>query len=158
MRCGACVQVCPTRALAQLDISPNFRNVGLPYIQAKNGGCEAWVNGCRICAEACPSGALNPSLPLTNEKLAVACFNPLDCTNCMLCIRFCPVEGAVYFPNPAGGKPWTRKNEREIPPELNSALSPLKPRIDKNLCVGCGICVARCIPQIMRLTPVDGVH
>ncbi len=153
MRCGACVQACPTRALAQRDLSPDFRNIGVPYIQARLGGCEAWSNGCRICAEVCPSGALSPVADLAGQRLAVARFAPPDCTNCMVCLRRCPVPGAVYFPNPDGGTPWYREREAEIPVALKTVTSPIKPIIDESLCVGCGLCVAHCIPGIMRLAP-----
>ncbi len=153
MRCGACVQACPTRALAQRDLSPDFRNIGVPYIEARLGGCEAWGNGCRICADVCPSGALNPAADLAGMHLAVARFIPSDCTNCMVCLRRCPVPKAVYFPNPGGGAPWYREQESEIPAALKIVTSPIKPIIDESLCVGCGLCVAHCIPKIMHLAP-----
>lgn len=153
MRCGACIQACPTRALTQRDLGLDFRAIGLPYLSALHGGCTAWDNGCRRCAQACPSGALNPDLSLKALHLAVARFDPKVCTNCMVCLRRCPVPKAVYFPNPAGGEPWYRESERGIPTELQIASSPVKPVIDEELCVGCGLCVAHCIPKIMRLEP-----
>ncbi len=154
MRCGACVQACPDKALAQRDLSPDFKNIGVPYLQALHGGCSAWQNGCRACAAACPSGALDAAMPIKGQRVGVARFTPSECTNCMVCLRRCPVEKAVYFPSPAGGEPWYKHNEREIPRELNTASSPAKPVIDEKLCVGCGICVAHCIPKIMRLDPL----
>jgi ferredoxin-type protein NapG len=151
MRCGACVQACPARALVQLDLSRDFRNIGVPFLQARRGGCTAWQDGCRVCADVCPSGALAPSLPLA--RLGVARFPEKLCTNCMVCLRRCPVPEAVYFPNPDGGPPWHRDREREIPVPIRTVHSPVKPVIDENLCVGCGICAAECIPKIIRISP-----
>ena len=154
MRCGACVQACPTWALAQRDLSLDFRHVGIPYIQARHGGCIAWnEGGCRICADVCPSKALDPAAELTGLHVAVARFAEPDCTNCMVCLRICPIEHAVYFPNPKSETPWYRGQESGIPPALKVANSPIKPIIDEALCVGCGLCVAHCIPKIMHLAP-----
>jgi ferredoxin-type protein NapG len=153
MRCGACVQVCPTWALAQRDLSPDFRSIGVPYIQAKRGGCIAWENGCRICADVCPSKALNPAIELIGLRVAVARFPPSSCTNCLACLRRCPIDRAIFFPNPDGGAPWYRWQINSIPPNLKIAQSPIKPVIDETLCVGCGLCVAQCLHRIMYLAP-----
>ncbi|MDR2503931.1 MAG: 4Fe-4S binding protein [Deltaproteobacteria bacterium] len=155
LRCGACVQVCPTRALALLDLEADFRHVGVPWLEARRGGCTAWQDGCRLCAAACPSGALDPAMPLT--VVGVASFPEKLCTNCMLCLRRCPVPGAVYFPNPEGGPPWSKEQEKQIPAPLRSVHSSIKPVIDQSLCVGCGLCAAVCAPKIIRLFPPSSV-
>jgi ferredoxin-type protein NapG len=87
-------------------------------------------------------------------KLGTARFDPQKCTNCMVCLRRCPIEKAVFFPNPAGGPPWYKGQEGNIPSGLNTVMSPIKPVIDENLCVGCGLCAAHCIPKIIRLHAV----
>lgn len=151
IRCGACVQVCPTRALAQRDLSLRFTLTGVPMLTGVRGGCTAWKDACKKCAEACPSGAISASQELDLRWPGLATFDPGQCTNCMACFRACPREGAVLFPNPAGGAPFTK--EQDIPFELKIVNSPLKPYINPACCVGCGNCVARCIPKIMYLVP-----
>lgn len=151
VRCGACVQACPHKALAQQDLSLDIRSIGLPYIQARRGGCTAWKDGCKLCAEVCPSSALNPGAELKLSKPGLVVFEEKLCTNCMACFRACPIEGAILFPNPTGGKAY--RKEHDIPFELKLVTSAYKPYIDTKLCVGCGLCVPQCIPKIMSLSP-----
>ena len=151
IRCSACVQVCPTRALAQRDLSLNFKLIALPFLEASKGGCSAWNDGCSKCAEVCPSGAINKEQPLDKFKPALVVFDEKDCTNCMACFRACPVPGAVLFPNPQGGEAFDK--EEAIPFQLKVESSPYKPFINGEKCVGCGRCVSKCIPRIMVLVP-----
>ena len=152
IRCGACVEVCPTRALELLDLSLDFKNLGTPVLNPDHGGCIAWGEKCLRCVEACPTQALSGPNPLTKRPLGrVRIIEPV-CYNCMLCFRKCPVKGAVLFPNP-NGDPF--KAELEIPTDLMTADSPLKPYIDDSLCTGCGLCVHYCPPKAMTLSPIE---
>ena len=151
IRCGVCVEVCPTRALELLDLSLDFKNLGTPVLNPDHGGCIAWGEKCLRCVEACPTQALSGENPLTKQPLGrVRIIEPV-CYNCMLCFRKCPVKGAVLFPNPKGD-PF--KAELEIPTDLMTADSPLKPYIDDSLCTGCGLCVHYCPPKAMTLSPL----
>ncbi|NJB68312.1 ferredoxin-type protein NapG [Desulfobaculum xiamenense] len=150
MRCGVCVEVCPTRCLSLVDLTLDVRNMSTPEIAPRFGGCEAWATGCKACAEACPTGALDPLRQLADEKPGHADLEPNRCVNCMVCFIRCPVPGAVLFPNP-DGEPFTR--EQDIPTRLKLRTSPLKPYIDATRCVGCGLCVHYCPEHIMSLEP-----
>jgi len=139
--------------LALRDLSLDFRNIGVPYIQGWYGGCVAWErDGCLICAEVCPSNALDSAMELTGMRLAVVRFAEQDCINCLGCMRRCPLS-AIYFPNPEGGPSWHKGQEDKIPVALKSANSPVKPIIDESLCVGCALCMSHCLPRIMYLAP-----
>lgn len=151
MRCGACVQVCPEKALDLKDLTLDVKNMSTPVINTKFGGCRAWTDGCRRCAEVCPTGALDLQRPLQQERLATISIEPEECVNCMVCFRRCAIEGAVLFPNP-DGEPFTR--EKDIPLDLKLVNSPLKPYFDNSKCVGCGMCVAHCPPRVLKLHPV----
>ena len=151
MRCGACVEVCPTRAVDQLDLNVDFKNLGTPVINPDEGGCIAWKEGCLRCVESCPTGALSKANPLNSQALGRVRIKEKDCVNCMLCFRKCPVPGALLFPNP-NGEPF--KKEQDIPVDLMSVDSPLKPIIDDSVCTGCGLCVYYCPPKVMILSPL----
>jgi ferredoxin-type protein NapG len=151
MRCGTCVEVCPTRALQQLDLSLDFKNLGTPVLNPDHGGCIAWGKECLRCVEACPTQALSGENPLTKQPLGRIRINEPICYNCMLCFRKCPIKGAILFPNPKGD-PF--KEELGIPTDLIAPDSPLKPYIDDSLCTGCGLCVYYCPPKAMTLSPL----
>lgn len=153
IKCGACVEVCPTRALDQLDLSLDIRNLGTPILNPRHGGCILWKQECLRCIEVCPTGALTRRHDIKLRKIGLAGLNSEKCTNCMLCFQKCPIEGAVLFPNPEG-LPFTR--DGDIPSQLKLFNSPLKPYIDETKCVGCGLCVHYCPVKIMYLIPLAG--
>lgn len=150
MRCGACAEVCPTRAITLMDLSLDLKNIGTPVIDYRLGGCTAWRGECMRCIEVCPTKALSPVKPL-EKKIGIAKVRTNECVNCMVCYRWCPVEGAVLFPNLDGGEPYTR--ERDIPEKIKLKDSPYKPWIDTDKCVGCGLCAHYCIPQCIEMLP-----
>jgi ferredoxin-type protein NapG len=152
LRCSICSEVCPTRAISLLDIMWDIRNISTPVIDPAFGGCVAWQKGCLRCAQSCPSGALNSAVDLSRLKIGRVRLKQEACVNCMVCFQRCPVEGAVLFPNPAG-EPFTR--ERDVPTRLKLVDSILKPYINLELCVGCGLCVHYCPPKIMFLDPIE---
>jgi len=150
MRCGVCVEVCPTKAVSLLGLLLDVKNMSTPVIASEFGGCTAWRDGCNACSEACPTGALDPVLPLEKVKLGDVEIKHESCVNCMVCFNVCPVEGAVLFPNPDGA-PF--KTHTDIPTLLKLVSSPLKPYIDNARCVGCGLCVHACPEKIMDHLP-----
>ena len=46
-------------------------------------------SGCLICAELCPTGALEGDCSTSHR---VVSFDPALCTNCTLCLKICPME------------------------------------------------------------------
>lgn len=159
IRCGACVEACPERALKQLDLSLDFFNLGTPVLNYRRAGCVAWGIQprpaaperplCVACMESCPSGALDVKRfdpAERNGYIGKAYIWPEKCVNCMECFRVCPVSGAVLFPN-SGGKPY--KKYSDIPVKLKYENSVFKPFIETSLCVGCGRCAAICPPRVI---------
>jgi ferredoxin-type protein NapG len=150
IKCGACIEVCPTRALDQLDLTLDVKNLGTPILNPRYGGCIAWKHECLRCIEVCPTDALVRFPDLRVVKIGLAGLEREKCVNCMLCMQKCPVEGAILFPNPEG-LPF--KNDTEIPSQLKIFNSPLKPYVDDSRCVGCGLCVHYCPVKVMYLVP-----
>jgi ferredoxin-type protein NapG len=151
IKCGACVEVCPTQAVQQIDLSLDIKNLATPILNPEFGGCIAWGQDCLKCIKACPTDALSLPKSLPTTKLGNVVIDEPPCVNCMACFHVCPIEGAVLFPNPKGD-PFRR--EVDIPTKLKMLNSPLKPYIDNTLCVGCGLCVHRCPVKVMTLSPI----
>jgi ferredoxin-type protein NapG len=153
IKCGACVEACPTHALEQMDLSLDIKNLGTPVLNSRGGGCIAWKQDCLRCVQVCPTHALvMPSSLLEREKLGLARIDRKKCINCMLCFQKCPVDGAVLFPNPKG-VPFTQ--EKDIPTQLKLVDSPLKPYVDDTKCVGCGICAHHCPAKTIEIVPLS---
>jgi ferredoxin-type protein NapG len=148
MRCGACEEVCPTKAIQLVDISRDLINTGTSHIDYRYGGCTAWKTTCLRCVQACPTNALAPQDPI--KPIGVARVRQKECVNCMACFQWCPIEGAVRFPNPHGGS-FIHKDD--IPTELKLRDSPYKPWVDTEKCVGCGLCAHYCIVPCIDLLP-----
>ncbi|SKA67477.1 4Fe-4S dicluster domain-containing protein [Desulfobaculum bizertense] len=148
MRCGACAEVCPTRAITLLDLTTDIKNMGTPVVDYHLGGCTAWRGECMRCIDVCPTKALSPKAPL-ERKMGTAQIRTNECVNCMVCYRWCPIEGAVLFPNPNGGAPFVR--EKDIPEKIKVKNSPYKPWIDTEKCVGCGLCAHYCIAECIDM-------
>lgn len=152
IRCSICVEVCPTRAIRLLDLTWDLKNISTPVIDTRFGGCTHWKKKCLRCADSCPTGALDIGAVQPGYKMGRVWLRPEACVNCMVCFDRCPVNGAVLFPNPDGA-PFTKN--RDIPTRLKVVNSPLKPYIDSNVCVGCGLCVHYCPEKVMYLEPLD---
>lgn len=152
MRCSICVEVCPTRAVRLLDLTWDLKNISTPVIDPVFGGCTHWSENCMRCADSCPSGALNAGTGTADDyKIGRVWLKPEACVNCMVCFYRCPVQGAVLFPNPDGA-PFTR--DVDIPTRLKLVNSSLKPYINTEVCVGCGLCVHYCPQKCMYLEPL----
>ena len=150
IRCGNCVEVCPTKALEQLDLSLDIKNIGTPVLNPERGGCNAWKEPCLKCVEACPTKALSKHTPIEKQVLGVAHIQEEGCVNCMLCFEKCPVKGAVLFPNP-NGEPYTCSFD--IPSKMKLKYAKTKPYIDTNRCVGCGLCAYFCPVKVIAVKP-----
>lgn len=151
IRCSICVEICPTNTIRLLDISRDFKNISTPVIDTEFGGCVHWQDPCLKCADNCPTVAIDKSCVTDSYQLGTVGLQTEKCVNCMVCFEQCPVEGAVLFPNPSGGKPYRRIEE--IPVNIRLVHSQYKPYINMEKCVGCGLCVHYCPEKIMYLEP-----
>jgi len=144
LRCGACMDVCPTSGLQPALTQAGASGLWTPVLRPSLGYCDY---GCNACGRICPSGAI-PSLRLSSKRRAaigVAVIDRDRClpwaqnTTCAVCWELCPVphraiklgKGQTVI-GPSGGELWIRK-----------------PQVLAERCIGCGVCENRC--------PVKGV-
>jgi len=141
IRCGKCVEVCPTGAIIFADVTDGITKVGTPKIDALKGPCEA-VNGrCEgnlRCVNQCPTSALR-YVEGRELKIGHASLDEPLCIawtkgGCLVCYEVCPVLGAIFLTDDG------------------------KPIFNQEICVGCGRCVYACPaePKALMLLPERG--
>jgi MauM/NapG family ferredoxin protein len=144
LRCGACMNVCPTSGLQPALTQAGASGLWTPVLQPRLGFCDYT---CTACGQACPTGAI-PQLRLATkrrEQIGVAVIDRDRClpwsqnTTCAVCWELCPVpkraiklgKGRTVIDPASGGELWIRN-----------------PEVVVERCIGCGICENRC--------PVEG--
>ncbi|MDD8011994.1 MAG: 4Fe-4S binding protein [Acidobacteriota bacterium] len=138
VRCGACMQACPTNAVQPAVFQAGLEGLWTPLLLPASGYCEY---ECNRCTQVCPTHAL-ASLTLEEKKqfkigTAVVnrstCYTYADGYNCAVCEEHCPVpEKAIRL--------------RAV--EVQGFRGRLK-KVDQvyvvpDLCIGCGICESVC--------------
>lgn len=139
VKCGACMKACPTNGLQPTFLQAGLEGIWTPVLTPSIGCCEY---NCNLCGQVCPTGAIRP-LTLEDkhqERIGLAAFDTTRCLpyaygrECMICEEHCPTpKKAIYF--------------ESVNIRLRSGETvPLKqPRVDPELCVGCGICSNVCV-------------
>jgi polyferredoxin len=142
IRCGECMKVCPTNvlqpAIFEAGLAGIFSPRLVPRLVFEQSNCEYT---CTLCSQVCPTGAI----PRLTEELkhhhpsGKSYFDHSLClpwakeTPCIRCEEMCPTpEKAIKILNTFKIK----KDGEEV--EIQ------QPFIDRELCVGCGICESNC--------------
>lgn len=136
--CGLCMKICPTGGLQPAVTEAGLEGLWTPRLAPRIGYCDY---ECAACGEACPTGAIE-SLPLDAKKeirIGLACIDTTRCIpyaygrDCIVCEEHCPVpDKAIYF------------QEVEIVDREGAPKTVRQPRVDPELCIGCGICENVC--------------
>jgi len=130
-RCDDCIKACPHDVIFPLSAKLGAKVAGTPALDLLNKGChlcEDWP-----CVTVCEPNALVRPEPADDTEaipwpmLAVATINTETCfpysgPECGACNASCPVEGALM---------WEQQ----------------RPVINKEKCVGCGMCREICIVE-----------
>ncbi len=129
-RCNECIEACPHDVIFPLPPRCGTKFTGTPALDLVNRGChlcEDWP-----CVASCKSGALKPPESTEDDPppvpvLARAWIDTTQCLpyqgpECGACAGSCPVPDALLWDGP-------------------------RPRIDIDVCVGCGLCREACITE-----------
>ncbi len=139
LACGLCLKACPTGGLQPAWHEAGLEGLWTPRLDARLGWCEY---ECNLCGQVCPTGAIRP-LPLAEKKrarLGLAAFDTGRCLpyaygrDCIVCEEHCPIpDKAIFFV------------EAEVRLRDGTTRRLKQPRIDPDLCTGCGICENKCV-------------
>ncbi len=133
VRCGLCVRACPYDILSLA--TPGAEGVvGTPYFTARAKPCEM----CRDvpCARACPTGALDRTLPrIEDARMGIAvlvneetCWSVIGRTRCRWCSDACPVGPAAIT----------------LEQRVANGRKYYEPVVHSAHCTGCGKCEHAC--------------
>ncbi len=138
IRCGACVQVCPTNALQVSAGQAGLEGWGTPVLRPRLGYCDYT---CHACSQVCPTGAI-PLLSLAEKQRQVIGQASIDRGRCLawtgdqpcvVCEEMCPVPNKAI---------WLEEVTMVM---RNGAVQRMQvPHVDRTRCIGCGICENKC--------------
>ena len=135
--CGQCAAICPNKCITLSGLENGVQSLGTPKIIPKKKACIL----CMACTNICPTGALSPLKANSQSIAQVAmgkaflskdtCFSYAGRT-CGVCYHACPLPGKA----------------------LTLGLFE-RPTVNRDYCVGCGLCEYACIhmPQAIRVVP-----
>ena len=144
IRCGNCMKVCITNGLQPVLLQSGLEGIWTPALVPEIGYCEY---NCTLCGNACPTGAIK-SLPLREKqkiKLGIAKVDKDICLawkyglECLVCEEHCPVHDKAI---------------KMVRGEVDGKVVG-RPVVDRDLCVGCGICQNKCPVRPVRAIKVD---
>ncbi len=128
IRCSLCVTACTYDTLHLVDLSAGLA-AGTPAFDARANPCRLCSDHrTLLCIEACPTGALR-DVEIEDIRIGVARIDRETCLahqgiTCRVCWHACP------FPDAA-----LRYDKR------------LRPEIDADRCIGCGLCEHTCLVE-----------
>lgn len=138
IRCGLCVKVCPTGALQMDQVESGIEAAGTPVLVPRLGYCQF---SCNACGQICPVGAI-PALNLEEKQNTVVgkayidhdrCIAWSDHQTCIVCEEMCPLPQKAI----------TLESGEFISPEGSPIIISL-PVVNRETCIGCGICENKC--------------
>ncbi|MBI4846067.1 MAG: 4Fe-4S binding protein [Candidatus Omnitrophica bacterium] len=147
VRCGNCMKVCPTNGLQPAFLQAGILGLWTPILVADIGYCEY---NCTLCSQVCPTAAIPKVLLKVKQKkkLGIAkidrglCLPWAKQKECLVCEEHCPIsQKAIKL----------RKSS------FNKQVL-LKPYIDEELCIGCGICQAKCPVTPARAVKIFAIN
>ncbi len=134
VKCGKCIEACPYRSLSPASQGAGVA-VGTPCIDAREQACRLCEDF--PCVAACPTGALRDIDGRQDVRMGIAVIDEDLCIafqgmRCEVCYRACPlIDEAIVIDY--------RMREGDA---IHSVFAPA---IVQDACVGCGLCVERCV-------------
>lgn len=138
VKCGECMKVCVTNGLQPAFMEAGIEGIWSPVLIPRIGYCEY---RCTLCGQVCPTGAIKKLKPAEREKIKIGlamidkgrCLPYAHATPCLVCQEVCPVPQKAI---------WLEK--AEVMSRNGSTMILNQPHVDPELCIGCGICEAKC--------------
>lgn len=128
VRCGNCMQVCPSQILQPDWSGGSLLSLASPVLQLEADYCR---EDCNACTQVCPSGAiqrlsLDEKLDYQIGQAAIEFDLCLLAYNreCEICKRVCPRDAVTFA--------WSEEEYTVIP------------KLDLQRCNGCGACLVAC--------------
>jgi ferredoxin len=138
LACGLCFKACPTGGLQPAWSEAGLEGLWTPRLVPAIGYCDFT---CNLCGQVCPTEAIRP-LPLDEKqktRIGLARFDTTRCIpyaygrECIVCEEHCPLpKKAIYAV------------ETEVTLRDGTKVTLKQPRIDPELCTGCGNCEYVC--------------
>jgi len=138
IRCGKCIKVCPTAGLQPSLSESGLEGLWTPVLVSRLGYCDY---SCNACGQVCPSEAI-PPLTLEEKRQAVIglayidqnrCIPWADNVDCIVCEEMCPVPDKAI-----------QLDEVQVLNAQGESVVVKRPRVVRDLCIGCGICEYAC--------------
>ncbi len=138
IRCGICIQTCPTGGLQSSWGEAGLEGLWTPILVPRIGYCDY---SCNACGQACPTQAIQ-SLSLEEKRRQEIgkayidqdrCLAWSDHIACIVCEEMCPLpDKAIYL-------------ETHISTDPNGDTRSIQvPIVFRDRCIGCGICETQC--------------
>jgi MauM/NapG family ferredoxin protein len=138
VKCGECMKVCITNGLQPTLLEAGLEGIWSPMLVPRIGYCEY---RCTLCGQVCPTGAIK-RLKLEEKakvKIGLAMIDKGRCLPwahgrpCIVCEEVCPTpKKAIWF------------EEAKVRDRSGKIVTMMQPRVDIELCIGCGICETKC--------------
>lgn len=138
IRCGECMQVCPTNYIQPALFQTGFDGIWTPVLNPQTGYCEY---ECHKCTQVCPTNAIEKLTLEEKKKFKIGtavvdrnrCYTYADGYNCAVCEEHCPVpDKAIRF------------REVEVWNFEGKQVKVNQIYVVPDLCIGCGICEHVC--------------
>ncbi|MBP1615280.1 MAG: yccM 2 [Bacteroidetes bacterium] len=138
--CHLCVSKCPSHVLKPAFMEYGLEGMMQPTVDFEKGFCNF---DCTVCGDVCPTNAIKP---LTVKQKHVTqmgyvvfilenCIVHTDNTSCGACSEHCPTQAIAMVPY---------KDGLTIP------------KVDRDICVGCGGCEYVCPARPYRAVHIEG--
>jgi polyferredoxin/NAD-dependent dihydropyrimidine dehydrogenase PreA subunit len=146
IKCDDCIKVCPTNVLQPAGFEAGLEGLWTPIAEYRLGNC---LQRCNLCGDVCPTGAITKfdirdrlgdadagEKPI---RMGTAFYDKGRClpwsmdTHCVKCEEFCPTSPKAIWSIEVTKV--TRDGE---------SITLQQPRVDIDLCIGCGSCEWAC--------------
>jgi ferredoxin len=138
IRCGECMKVCPTNAIHPAMSEGGMAGLWTPVLKMRIGYCDY---ECTLCSQACPTHAIQKLIVEEKQKVRIGtaffdrnrCLPYASARSCIVCEEHCPTpKKAIWF------------QEVQVMTPDGSYTTVKQPRLNPDLCIGCGICETKC--------------